>query len=229
MSKITIAPTVVPQTFADITDAIGTIESFADILHVDIDDGLLSPHLSWPYLHSGVYDGAAIAPFSPNMEIEAHLMVEEPEQIGVLLAQAHVTTIMVHAETFSDEESARRSLHQWREAGASTVVISFLIDTALDDMSNLVPLFDGILLMSIAKVGAQGYSFDERVTARVREAHEHYPEHLVAVDGGITAENIAALVRAGARKFSVGSAIMNASDPKVAYEQLKDAAENALQ
>jgi pentose-5-phosphate-3-epimerase len=83
--------------------------------------------------------------------------------------------------------------------------------------------------MSIAQLGKQGAAFEPRIIPRIEELRAMYPSTTIAIDGGVSEKNIAELVRAGATRFGVGSAISKASDPKVAYENLKTLAENALQ
>ena len=83
--------------------------------------------------------------------------------------------------------------------------------------------------MSIATLGYQGAAYEPRVVERIQELHAKYPKLVIEVDGGVSGKNIAELVRAGARRFGVGSAVMKASDPTAAYTQLQQIATEALQ
>ena len=57
---------------------------------------------------------------------------------------------------------------------------------------------------------------------------ERFPDTLISVDGGVSSDNIADLVRAGARRFGVGSAISKASDPAAAHKALLALAQEAI-
>ena len=78
--------------------------------------------------------------------------------------------------------------------------------------------------MSIAKLGAQGAQFDERIYDRIRELRALDADLDIAVDGGVGMSNIKKLREAGANKFGVGSAICKAPNPHEAYEGLLQAA-----
>jgi pentose-5-phosphate-3-epimerase len=82
--------------------------------------------------------------------------------------------------------------------------------------------------MSVASIGLQGGNFDPRAIERVREISQRYPNRIIAVDGGINENTIGELVKAGATRFNVGSAIMKDPNPIDAYTRVKAAAENAL-
>jgi len=79
-------------------------------------------------------------------------------------------------------------------------------------------------MMSIARIGFQGQSFDERVLTRVEELHAKYPDLLVSVDGGVTEATVESLVRAGANRMTVGAALSRSADPAATYASILDRA-----
>ena len=83
--------------------------------------------------------------------------------------------------------------------------------------------------MSVATIGAQGAAFDTRAIDHVRDTHTMYPSVEVAVDGGVSENNIKNLVAVGARRFYVGASIMHADNPVDSYTHLQSLAESALQ
>ena len=103
------------------------------------------------------------------------------------------------------------------------------MDTSFELVAPLVEICDVVHLMSIATIGTQGIPYDPSAPARIAEFHGRFPHMLISVDGGVSEKNIADLVRAGARRFGVGSALMRSENPGKAYETLKSLAENALQ
>ena len=232
---IEIIPTnTCPLDFAELSHRSETFAQFSDWVQLDVSDGLFTPERSWPYGEGQWAELEALAdepsklPSVADLKYEAHLMVEEPRELGLRLAEAGVNRIVGHVEAFADEKEIHAALSAWRGAGAAEVGLAILLDTPLPVLLPLIPACNVVQVMSIATLGRQGAPFDTRSITRVEEIHALYPDLVIAVDGGVAASNIADLVRAGARRFGVGSAITKAPDPKAAYEKLKSLAESAV-
>ena len=234
---IEILPTnTCPPDLAELSKRSESFAQFSECVQLDISDGLFTPECSWPYAGEGQWSelemlasDPSTSPFTQGLKYEAHLMVEEPGALGSHLAKAGITRILGHVEAFADENEIRVAFDAWRAAGASEVGLAMLLDTPFPVLEPLIPACDVVQIMSIPTLGRQGAPFDVRVFARIEEIHARYPESVLSIDGGVSEKNIAELVRAGARRFGVGSAISKASDPKAAYEHLKTIAENALE
>lgn len=233
---IEIIPTnTCPPSLTELARRSRIFEGFAKEVQLDVDDGAFAPELSWPYLEGQWAEleqmaiGSTMLPCAETLQYETHLMVEEPVRIGELLARVGCTRILAHIEVFENAAVATDAFTAWKAAGASQVGLAVLIDTPLSELEPLVEKCDVVQLMSIAQLGKQGAAFEPRIIARIEELHTKFPNLAIAVDGGVSERNIAELVRAGATRFGVGSAISKATDPKVAYANLKTVAENALQ
>ena len=224
---VEIIPTCVPKSAEDLQKAGHTISAFARSIHIDIDDDIFTPVLTWPYVERGKWKEFELG--LTGFEIHMHLMTDEPRELGIAFARAGAHSIIGHLEGFSDTAKVPSTLDDWRSGGAKEAGLGVLMHTPLEVLHPLVPSCDFIHFMSIATVGTQGIPYDSRAPARIAEFHTRYPEMLISVDGGVSVTNISDLTRAGATRFGVGSAIMKSEDPKAAYEALKAAAENALQ
>jgi ribulose-phosphate 3-epimerase len=95
------------------------------------------------------------------------------------------------------------------------------MDTPLSKLYSLIDDIQFVQVMSIARVGFQRQHFEESVLSRIAELRARAPHLDIAVDGGVSIQNIHALKVSGATQFIVGSALMNAQDPKKEYEMLK--------
>ena len=227
--RIEINPTWVPSGVDDLRAAIATTKSLGAALHIDVNDGLFARPFSWPYEGEGKRGEFDIS-FLHDAIFGVHLMVSDAREVGGFFIKAGAHSIIVHVEPFSgDVEAARSSCDAWRALGVREIGLAILLDTPIEDLNPLLPFFDFVHLMTIATIGAQGATFEPRSIDRIRELHERLPDFPISVDGGVSLSNIASLVRAGASRFSVGSAIMRSSDPALAYAQIRAAAENALQ
>ena len=227
MKLVEIIPTCVPQSAAELKECARTIRAFSSHIHIDIVDGAFAPSYTWPYVEHGVFAefdllGAA------GLSEEVHLMVEEPHEIGADFARAGAFRVIGHVEAFSNAEETHAALDVWRRSGAREVGLGILMETPLEVLEHHMLMVDVVHMMTIASIGTQGISYDPRAPARISELHARYPEVLISVDGGVSEANIADLVRAGARRFGVGSAIAKAPDPAAQYLRLKSLAESAL-
>ena len=225
---IEVIPTYVPRSREDLAAGAAKIRTFATGIHVDVDDGIFAPHLTWPYVSPGGFEPFDLSVLAA-LDVEVHLMVERPRDIGIAFVHAGAMRLIGHMEGFNDPSEARGTLEAWRKAGAPEVGLGFLLDSPLAVLEPLIGVCDVVHLMSIATIGTQGIPYDLRILPRIGELHARYPELMISVDGGVSETNIAELVLAGATRFGVGSAISKSADPKAAYENLKTIAENALQ
>lgn len=201
---------------------------FATDVQLDIADGVFAPVVSWPY-RAGQLDRLEQAPltqlpFADRLAYEVHMMVQHPAKIGETLVHMGARRLLPHIEALSDAVAARAMFASWRAAGAREIGLSILIDTPLEAIDEIVADIDVVQVMSIAKIGAQGEPFDDRALQRVEELHAKYPNLMVAVDGGISEANIDSLVRAGANRLCVGSAISKAENPALAFARIHERA-----
>ena len=219
MSSIEIIPTVVPHSLDDVSAVIRRFESFASAVHIDAGDGIFVQNKTWFPLFGDTI------PRSDEIFFEAHLMVEEPRKQGIAFIEAGCKRIIAHVEAFASTEETRGAMDAWKERGAEAG-LAVLIDTPLEVLEPLIPACDEVLVMSIATLGKQGAPYDARAVPRIFELHRTYPNLRIAVDGGVSGENIASLVKAGATRFSIGSAISKSADPASAYRHLLSLAES---
>jgi len=220
---IELIPTVVPNSPEDIDVFLARSRAFSQTFHVDAADGIFAPNVTWiPAAGEKLAEADAFF-------FEAHLMAAHPEMAGKAFIEAGAKRVIAHVEAFDSAEEAEKIFGSWRAAGAKEVCVALLIATPLEALEGYVEMCDGVTLMSIASVGVQGIPFDERGYGRVADIHSRYPDLLIEVDGGVGETQIATLSRAGARRFSIGSAISKSADPAAEYQKLKSIAESAIQ
>ncbi len=217
-TKPEIVPTVVPSSLEDVNRSRESIAAFADALHVDAADGVFAPNTTWTPAPGDML------PDHATVFYEAHLMVQNPLSVGVAFARAGARRIIGHVEAFENCEQARETFAMWRKAGAHEIGIGVLMATSLEELAPYAALCDSVTLMTISTIGVQGLPFNEESFERVKEAHDRYPALRISVDGGVGPSNIKKLAKAGATRFSVGSAISKSDDPAATYKNLEIAA-----
>lgn len=215
-----------PPDSAELEKRSAAFTDFATMVQLDIADGNFAPVVSWPYFHGQMaeLERGEKLPHAEVLQYEVHMMVRDPLPLGVLLARAGAFRLVPQIESFESAESARAAFLAWRAAGAEEIGLSILIDTPLEALDALVGEIEVVQVMSIAAIGRQGEPFDERALHRVEELHAKYPELMVSVDGGISEANVEMLVRAGANRLCVGSAISKAVNPAAAFAKIHERA-----
>lgn len=209
---IPIVPAVIPSSASFMRELLPNLH-FSPEIHVDVVDGQFVPFTSWPYEPVGV--PVETKSVTDSFTLEVDLMVNKPLQAGKDWLEAGADMLVFHIETVT--------LNDFKEFAEQTKIsigISALNDTALENLFTYADYADYIQLMGIAKIGAQGQSFDERVLERIEIVKRHFPRLPISVDGSVNKDTIKRLSQAGVDRLICGSAIVKAKDPKIAHYNL---------
>lgn len=219
------APEIIPALLAPelsgISERAASCASLSQWMQIDIVDGVFAAPASWPFAKE-TEEGevsSVLERLPQDVKYEAHVMAHDPEVLVGNLLRAGFSRVTVHIESFADADSVRHVLRMIRASGAEAGV-TLNIDTPLSSLDTLVDDCDVAQVMSIASIGKHGRPFDERALSRVEELRATYPSLTVAVDGGITEANVEEIVRAGADRLIVGSALFDHDDIARTYARL---------
>jgi ribulose-phosphate 3-epimerase len=219
---IEIIPTVVPNGLEDVDALLARCRSFSQAFHIDFADGVFAPNKTWMPNPEDTF------PESETIFYEAHLMVMHPEAAGLAVIAAGAKRLIAHVEAFDSIDEAKKTFDSWRIAGAKEFGVALLIETPLEAFEEYSLWANALTVMSIPRIGVQGIPFDERGYGRVADLHTRYPDFPIEVDGGVGEAQIATLTRAGATRFSVGSALAKSDDPAKTHSQLLSLAQAAV-
>jgi ribulose-phosphate 3-epimerase len=203
-----IAPSILSANFAKLGQEIAdVIKSGTDIVHFDVMDNHYVPNLT-----IGPLVCEAIRPVTDAI-IDVHLMVKPVDRIIPDFAKAGANIITFHPE---GSEHIDRSLSLVRDSGCKSGLV-FNPATPLDYLDHVMDKIDMILLMSV-NPGFGGQKFIPETLNKLRMARQKIDAYYektgrqiwLEVDGGVNANNIAEIAKAGADTFVAGSAIFGA-------------------
>ena len=216
-----IAPSILSADFSRLGEEVrDVIAAGADVIHFDVMDNHYVPNLT-----VGPLVCEAIKPFA-KVPIDVHLMVKPVDRIVPDFARAGASIISFHPEA---SDHVHRTLGLIRDSGCKAGLV-FNPATPLDHLDHVMDKVDLILIMSV-NPGFGGQSFIASALEKIAEARRRIAasgrDIWLEVDGGIKADNIGEVARAGADTFVAGSAIFGEKDRAAALARLREALKRA--
>ena len=211
-----IAPSILSANFARLgAEVDAVLAAGADIVHFDVMDNHYVPNLT-----VGPLVCAALRQHGVKAPIDVHLMVSPVDRIVPDFAAAGATLISFHPEASAHVD---RTIALIREQGCQPG-LAFNPATPLEWLDYTIDKIDLVLLMSV-NPGFGGQQFNPGVLPKIAEVRSRVRASgraiRIEVDGGIKADNIAAVARAGADTFVAGSAIFGSAVYAATFRALR--------
>jgi ribulose-phosphate 3-epimerase len=216
-----IIPAILPQDFAELEDKVSLIRGVTKTVQVDICDGHFVPNFTWPYkkkdntFEQMIREDEGL-PGWETLDYEFDLMVDHPEKVVDDWVAIGAARVIIHIEAKGNVAEAVDKL-----VGRIDVGLAINMDTPIDSLKPFADKIQFIQLMGIDNVGFQHQAFDAKVIERVKAVKEAFPDLPISVDGGVSLDNAANLIDAGADRLVVGSAIFAAENPLPAIAEFQ--------
>lgn len=211
-----LSPSVLSADFTQLGAQIKCIdEAGADYIHLDVMDGQFVPNISF-----GMPIIEAVRKVT-DKPLDVHLMIEEPIRYLADFKEAGADIVTVHAESC---KHLHRTITKIRELDMKAGV-ALNPATSVNVLNYIFDDIDMVLVMSV-NPGFGGQAFIPGVLDKIKRvrkiAEDKGLKNLeIEVDGGITLNNVSAVVDAGADVVVAGSAIFHGNPEANVKEFLK--------
>lgn len=204
-----IIPSIIAKNFEEVKQKVALLDGLVEWAQLDIMDGQFVVPTSW-----SVAEDLEMLP--GKLKLEAHLMVNEPEEL-LKEWMNYADRVIVHVESTARLADMLESF----DGSPAKFAVALKADTPIEVLEDFEGKIERVQLMSIDVLGYYGAKFDEAIYARIREVRAKYPTMNISVDGGITLQSAPKLLAAGASDLIIGSAIWNSPDIPAAIKEFQ--------
>ena len=210
-----IAPSLLSANFLQLQKDCDMLNaSEADWFHLDIMDGRFVPNISF---------GPMLVEFfrkATSKTCDVHLMIEEPEKYAEAFKKAGADILTVHYEACSH---LHRNIQQIKSLGMKAGV-AINPHTNVELLKNVLKNIDLVCMMSV-NPGFGGQSFIPGTINKIKNLKQMINDLgcdvKIEIDGGVTLENAAAIVQAGADVLVAGNCVFKSDNPTETIAKLK--------
>ena len=189
-------------------------EAQVDAIHLDVMDGHFVP-----YFAVGADVVQSVRKLT-RLQIEVHLMIQQPDRYARAFIEAGADLLIVHLEAYHDP---KRTIAIVQDMGCRCA-LAINPMTLVENTYSLLKTADQLLCMSV-NPGFMGQPFIIEVLEKVRVARAYRDKnHLqfdISIDGGVTDETVGPCVTSGANQVVVGRPLFVPKDASEASRLLR--------
>ncbi len=218
---VEIIPSILSADFARLGEEIARVEAAGvRMLHLDVMDGHFVPNLT---IGPPVVESIRKV---TGLTLDVHLMIEKPEHHISAFIAAGANQVSVHQETCPHLDRTLRYIQS--QGAAAGVVLNPA--TPLEAIDCVLEVADYVLLMTV-NPGFGGQAFIPYTLRKIRDLAERRDRRglrfPIEIDGGVTKENLAEVVRAGADWIVTGSSVFHSGDATATVAEMMRLASQA--
>ena len=202
--------------FLHLEKDVDTVNSHADLFHLDVMDGVFVPNISFGFPVLKAIKAAS------DKFCDVHLMIVEPEKYVERFAKAGAHLVTFHIEA---TQNIQGTIDLIRQSGA-LVGVSIKPGTPVEILDEWLDKIDLVLVMSV-EPGFGGQSFMPNSVDKVKYLRNAIDSRglnvTIEIDGGVSAANAGMLYEAGCDALVAGSAVFGAPDPEAEIVKILNA------
>lgn len=208
--RVEVIPAINVRTFEEVQERIKKVEPYVKWVHFDITDGVFSKHLTW-------HDPLDLPALDTKLNVEVHLMVEEPEKIIEEWLVEPVKRVIVHLEAVRNVQFI---IQKCREEGVE-IGLAVNPETFWGKFETWFGKVDIYEILAV-QPGPSGQQIAEDTFAKIGHLRKACPKCIIELDGGVNAETAQKAVQAGANLLVAGNYLFGSADIKKTIEELKN-------
>ena len=218
---VQINPSILSADLTNLKYEIEQVAEVSDFLHLDIMDNKFVPNFTFDFEAA-----REITKLSP-LQIDAHLMIENPDELAPKYAELGCYSVTFHLEAAKNPRDLIKNI----SANGSRVAIAIRPGTEFDSVKEFLSEIQMLVIMTVEPgFGGQKFLFNQ--LPKIKKAREFCssisPAPILQVDGGIYDTTIAHAASSGANCFVAGSAIYGSDSPADMVRKLRKIAETEL-
>jgi ribulose-phosphate 3-epimerase len=241
---VEIIPAIPPKDLDDLRDKMTQVSGLAPLVQIDVCDGKFVPSKTWPYVKGGMEEFSKIIaeeegfPFWDSLDFEIDLMVRNPEEVAHSWVMVGAKRLIFHVESAPNILEIIEKLREEYgtakdETFALEIGVALDIRTPNEEVYEFLDMIDAdgdsiidfVQFMGIDNVGFSGQEFNDQVLEKISDLRDLYPNIPISVDGGVSFDNAADLISAGATRLASTSAIFEYGDIAEAISHMANSGE----
>ncbi len=216
---IEIVPALLVESAEQFEKQLRAVEQDCRWIQIDILDGTLFPQTTW-------WDPMVIGAMKTNVQIEIHLMVENPIPI-VKAFKKQVPTFVNAIVSAEMHRPLGAVIEHIRDILGLKVGVAINPETPLREIEKILHEIDQLTIMSVHP-GLQGQKFGDAqhmgngdvIFEKIKQARNHRTDLTIELDGGVTDALIKPIKESGVNRVCVGSLIFRSADPRAKLKSL---------
>ncbi len=206
---IQVIPTIIAKDFQELEEKIKKVEAYVKWVQLDVMDGQFVENSTWN-------KPADLKNLETNLNLEAHLMIQNPEENIDDWIASGVKRIIIH---FESTNQAKEVIERIKKAGLA-VGLAINPETLIEVVDDFIDQLDLILVMTV-QPGRGGQKFLEETLVKIKDLRTKYKNVNIEVDGGINPETAPQVIQAGANLLASGSAVFKNDNIEETIKKLR--------